>query len=397
MQDLIKYLTDYFKKNGKMPTAKEVAQKINRSEQVASQLLEKLKKQGALGFYDGNYYIPNLKDQPVKKAEPVIKETSESSPSNKKNIIASIFSAINNFLFNESLTEKISENIIKIVMLVISIGCMIVSSNNTYEYFTNYLTGIYCLIAAGSIVTFSVFGFPASAIVRKKGNKLFAWLLVVASIVALCICMISTIHTQYKNNKITEVASIQLRETKSLNLLEKQEKEIEDNTIKVNKQIDSNQKRLDVLSDKKELSKEEQREYKTLTENNASARNRIANYDKELKPIRAELQKLYKNKDVVLKDENSNTTTQKDFYSNLSNIFFNIIDAQRIANFLYMLFGIFLDLLAPLGVMVFLGHYKKSSDNKKPSITNLIFNKLFNNKKEESVSTNSNNPEPPAQ
>jgi hypothetical protein len=391
MQDLIKYLTDYFKKNGKMPTAKEVAQKINRSEQVASQLLEKLKKQGALGFYDGNYYIPNLKEQPVKKAEPVVKEASTTTPSNKKNIVAQIFSAINNFLFNESLTEKISENIIKIVMLVISIGCMIVSSNNTYEYFTNYLNGMYCLIAAGSIVTFSVFGFPASSIVRKKGNKLFAWLLVVASIVALCICMVSTIHTQYKNNKITEVASTQLRETKGLEALEKVEKELELNISQVNKQIDSNQKRLDVLMNKDSLSKDEQREYNNLNYNNSLLRNRIETYNSRLTPIREELQRLYKDKNVIVKE--GNTTTQKDFYSNLSNIFFNMIDAQRIANFLYMLFGIFLDLLAPLGIMVFLGHYKKSSDNKKTGLFNLIINRLFNNNK---ISTN-NNPEPPAQ
>lgn len=378
MNDLINYLTGYYKKYGDLPSISEIAKKINKSEEVTLQILDKLKKQGFLGCHEGKYYIKKL-DNTIESHNNNIKST-EKTP--KSNIIGSIFTVIKNFLFNESLTEKISENIIKIVMLIVAIGCMIVSSNNTYEYFTNYLTGMYCLIAAGSIVIFSVFGFPASVVVSKKGNKLFSLLLRVASIVALCICMISTIHTQYKNNKITEVSIIQLRETKELGSLEKVEKELEINISQVNKQIDSNQKRLDALMDQSNLSKDEQREYNNLNYNNSLLRNRIENYNNKLTPIRNELQVLYKNKNVIIKE--GNTTTQKDFYSNLSSIFFNIIDAQRIANFLYILFGIFLDLLAPLGIMVFLGHYKKSS----------LFNK---NNNVDLVSKTNTDTEPPAQ
>jgi hypothetical protein len=372
MQDLIKYLTDYFKKNGKMPTAKEVAQKINRSEEVASQLLEKLKKQGALGFYDGNYYIPNLKEQPIKKSEPVVKEKSAPTHTpNKKNIITQIFSAINNFLFNEKLTEKISENMIKIVMLVISIGCMIVSSNNTYEYFTNYLDGIYCVLAAGAIVVFGVFAFQAATLLRKKGNKLFASLLFISGVIALSLCMIATIHTQYKHNKIKENIIIQNKEKGNLDLLSKMEKELETNIGQVNSQIDSNQSRLNILMSKGTLSKEEQREYNNLNYNNSLLRNRIESYRNKLLPIREGLQKLYESDNSIVLNSNN---TPNDFYSILGNIFVGL-DPNKIEMLLYLMLGVFMDIMAPLGLAVFLGHYKTKEK---------IFNKTISEHKSES-------------
>lgn len=383
MNDLINYLTEYFNKHGKLPSIKEISTKIKRPEDVTIQILEKLKKQGKLGFYDGSYYIPNLsnsnntaKTQKTIEKQPIKKDNITPSTASKVNFISRIFNAINKFLFNQELNEKISENIIKIVLLVVSVFCMIVSSKNTYEYFLNYLTNPYCMLASISIVIFSVFAFQAAMLLGKKGNKFFASLLFISGIIALCICMISTIHTQYKNNKIVETANVQIKANKNLKLLEDSEKELTTNIAQVNNQINSNQKRLDALMNQSVLSKEEQQEYKNLNYNNSLLRNRLETYNNKLTPIREELQKIYDNDDVVI----NSSTSQNDFYSSLGNIFIGM-DSQRIAILLYTLFAIFMDIMAPLGVAVFLGHFKHKDANN-PGFIKMFLNKIFklNNK-----------------
>lgn len=356
MNDLKTLLVDYDKKYNAFPETSWLLKRFkNVDEKKLIEILDKLVKQNFLGkTSDKKYYV---KKSNVTK--PIVDST------NNKNIINQ-FTKVKEFIFKIDL----SEGIIKIIMFIISICCIIVSIHYTYELLLSYLDPFYCLILSSSLVTYASFAFQAASRISQKGYFLFPFLLRSTAIIVLCFSMISTVAGQYKNNTMKIESTTKAKEDKNLKLYEDKAKQINETIKQVTKQIDSNQNRLDTLSKKENLTKDEQIEYNQKLNNNAASRNRIENLNKELQPINEILNTIYTKEDVAVKEK------QNDFYVWVNGVF-PMINPNQIEMLMYLLFAVFIDIMAPLGIAIFLGHY----ESKEPFFKKLL-NKILTKEKE---------------
>lgn len=328
MDDLKKFLLDYYNKYKTFPKIDWLASKTNVSKERLIKILDKLVTQGYLGKNRDGYY--------VKRNEPV---TSEHKKDNR------IFDTIRKLKINLS-----AITFIRWGMLFIAFAAMLVSLHFTYEWLKNYLDVFYSSIFSFSIVAYGSLAPQAAFRFYRLKKYLLATGLLFTALIVIVISMLSTVAGQYKTNDIKKVANVETKSTNNVKIREEEKALRLTNIQQNNKQIEINQNRIDVLSKNEDKSTKEQNEYSTLLNNNSYLKKQRDAYQVELDKITNELKELYI-QDTTIVNEN------KDFYKFVESVF-----PQLTADFVemwgYLFFAVIADIIAPLGLAVFLGDLK---------------------------------------
>jgi len=257
--------------------------------------------------------------------------------------------------------KGMSETALRVVMLFVSCVTIYLSTDYSYVWLSKYLVSWKAVLFALSMTVYTTFSLQGGlTLLRYKSliSRFIGSALLITSICALIFSMTMTVIGQY--NKKTDLINTEIiarkdnkKDLSQLDLSNNQKETLLSSIGQTRNDIAIKQKLLNEF-DKEELNN---REYQVLSWQLTLLNRDLKNYEHELNKVNNKIEALLQNDEFVIEEAG-----REDFYmwfSSVSNLPANIIEFL-----LYLIPALFIDIMAPLGMLVAMGIYKRKEGEK---------------------------------
>lgn len=322
------FLKLYYNKYSSVPSQKMISTNLNISLEEVTRALMQLKKDGFIQSKTKGYFIPDI--NAFEKEDKTIKTKV------KKLQIG----------FRDFLTI---DNFIRVIMFLIACSAMVISVYYTQFWLISYLSNFYATLLSSIMVIYASFSFHGVLVIENRGVKVF---IVITAVIVIFFSMFSTIAGQY-NNRIMKEKEIQENTNKiqQYKRWAEQEKELTILLTKREEEIRGLQEILDSVNTIEER-KEKGWYFWDTGERIKKIKEEMIGYEKE----RAELRKKIENY-LSLDTNKTEQEENKSFYQWLADILNKPSD--KIEFFISIFPAVFIDIIAPLGMLVALRRKKE--------------------------------------
>lgn len=348
-----KYIVEYKKKQGKVPSPKGMAVTFDTDTKTIIDILKELKAEGFIKWYPTNgkkissYYIPtNIEHRETVKLPP---------PEPEKKITSEVkgFSPLAMF---------VTDIIIRSFMGLVAIAVILVSASFSLKWTISFLDPFIAWILSVSFPLYTSFAIEAGIFIRYKTGvflksgklslPLASLILFMSAGITMCI-ELSAITIGLFNSRTDLIYSKSENISKNNNAATLAILKNEENQILKNSDYKYLQNKIESYKNNFE---ENSKEYKAYEKTFERFRSDFKNYETKLEDNRKKQKEILDKKETVIEDQTE--TIRKDFYAWTENNF-HFAKAGVIEFITYLLPALFCVLLAPLGVFVAVGLYRR--------------------------------------
>lgn len=335
IENLKSIIIDYYKRYKTFPTSTWLSEKLEINKGKLKEMLDKLCENKLLNKHQNKYYIPDIEFF-VTKTKKQIK--------------------IKNILKN-----GISENIVRLIMFVVSCAAIYISIYYSNFWLSNFLSPFNSLVLASTMIIYATFAPQGAILLFSKGMYKAGFAIIFTGVIVILFSIISTVAGQY-NVRLSDYQAEELKNNQveinltTLELLQSEEQSLIESIKRIYDEIKIHQEMMSQFSKEDTESIEYKIEMWKILEGEKS----IQEKEKALTETRTEIKEFLKSDIIQLKvKENS------DFYTWIGSIF--NIDKKLIEFWLYMFPAIFVDIIAPFGMAIALslsrGKRKKEKES----------------------------------
>lgn len=335
------YCKRYFNHHKKFPKIEKISKALNLNRAKVIEILRYLIYENKLKKNYSYYYFPGT----LKKEKKII-NTEKKGNEKLKNILPAISKIIDN--------SKIL--LLKTIMTIIGCITVYLSVIFTYLWFTAFFNEFRSLLFSLAFVGTSLTTFEFVIIFRKSKKNLLALLCFFIWLGVVSFSIVTGLSGQIKleiDKKITEDSS-NIESDNKLLLFEEYKDDIRQIEIEIESTRKEREKLQEILLKTSYDSTSDKIEYKNINYRISLKNNRINKLREELKNIKGK-------KENMLEKENLKINVEKkiDFFTWLNKTL--KIDPGKFKFILYLIFSIFVDVIAPInfGIVLF---YRKEEN-----------------------------------
>ncbi len=349
-----KYIVEYKKKYGRVPSPKVMAVTFDTDTKSIIDILKELKAERFIKWYPTNgkkissYYIPtNIEHRETVKLPP---------PEPEKKAITSEVKGFS------PLAMFVTDIIIRSFMGLVALAVILVSASFSLKWTISFLEPFIAWILSVAFPLYTSFAIEAGIFIRYKTGvvlksgklslPLASLILFMSAGITMCI-ELSAITIGLFNSRTDLIYSKTENISKNNNEATLEILKSEEQQILKNSDYKYLQNKIENYKNNFE---ENSKEYKAYEKTFEKFRSDFKNYEMKLEKNREKQKEILGNKETVLTDEKKEE--RKDFYAWMENTF-NFAKAGIIEFATYLLPALFCVLLAPLGVFVAVGLYRR--------------------------------------
>lgn len=284
-----------------------------------------------------------------------------------------------------TLSEKVQIIIIRIFMSIVGFSCILISSNFSILWLTNYLHIFWASLLGGSMVLFAVFAFETLIVFVSNRWYILTFLVSIVWIIVLAFSMSSTVGVLYnKHIKDTVLAGSEQVESLEWNRLLKQEAELEQLIKEKNREIQIANDQLAPFADA-DYRIENNDTWLSILITKRKAEAVIQDYRKELENNRFKQEEFIANNSESKSLQKEETQGTSVFFRMLHGI--TNLPAEKIEFWYFCIPAVFVDIMAPFALAIALFLRKKKFENQHKrrwgkAVSDKLYSMLFSSKKE---------------
>lgn len=337
------YCKRYFNHHKKFPKIEKISKALNLNRAKVNEILRYLIYENKIKRNYSYYYFPGT----LKKDKKIINNIEKKDNEKLKNIALEISKVVD------------SSKILLLKTIMIVIGCITVylSVIFTYLWFTAFFNEFRSLLFSLAFVGTSLTTFEFVIIFRKSKKNLLALLCFFIWLGVVSFSIVTGLSGQIKleiDKKITE-DSRNIDSDNKLLLFEEYKDDIRQIEVEIESTRKEREKLQEILLKTSYDSTSDKIEYKNINYRISLKNNRISKLREELKNIKNKKENMLENEDLKI-----NVEKRIDFFTWLNK---NLkIDPGKFKFILYLIFSIFVDVIAPINFGIVLFYKKREED-----------------------------------
>lgn len=335
------YCKRYFNHHKKFPRIDKIMTALNLSRAKVKEILRYLIYENKIKKNYSYYYFPGT----LKKEKSL-----NLNKEKKTNIFNDVLNIFNKFIDNSKIL------LLKLTMLIICCITVYLSVIFTYLWFTAFFNEFRSLLFSLAFVGTSLTTFQF-AIIFKNSKKIklsIACFIIWFGVVSFSIITGLSGQIILEMNKKIELSKSDIKSDNELLLYEEYKEDINQIEIELNSVRKEREKLQEILSNTSYDTTSDKIEYKNINYRISLKNNQINKLREELKKIRVKKENMLKEKDLKI-----NVEKKTDFFIWIEKTF--KINSNKFKFILYLIFSIFVDIIAPInfGIVLF---YKKEEN-----------------------------------